>query len=81
MRQLSSLWIEEQLALEVLLFLWTPCPERKPQEVIRPPSFDVLLIQKVEQQILVSLDQPLRVNLSVLQLLVSVSLDSLQQSG
>ena len=40
-----------------------------------------MLVQKVEEQILIPLDQPLRVDLSVFKLLISVSLDSLEESA
>jgi hypothetical protein len=44
-------------------------------------SFSGLFVQQVVQDVLVALDQTLRVLLSVLQLLVPISLDSLEQSS
>jgi len=47
--------------------------------LVRPSGLHVLFVQQVQQQVLVSLDQPLRVDLSVFQLLVSVPLNPLEE--
>ena len=69
-----------ELAFEVLGAGRTPSSQSHPQELIRPSRLHILLIKKVEQQVLVALDQSLRVNLTVLQLFVPISLYALQQS-
>ena len=53
--------------------------ERLLQVVERALRFCSLLIQQIIEDILVALDQSLRVLLSVLQLLVSVALDPFQE--
>ena len=70
-----------ELAFEKLLPGGGSCSKRHPQELVSASGFHILLVEQVEKQVLVSLDEPLRVNLSVLQLLVSVSLDALEQCG
>jgi len=42
--QFSIVGIVEQLALKVFLFLWCPCSKRKPQELVGPSGFHILLI-------------------------------------
>jgi len=79
--QSGLVWIVEKLALEVLLLLRGACTKCKSEELIRTSCFHILLIQKIKQEILISLDQPLRVNLPMFELFVSISLDSLQKSS
>lgn len=54
--------------------------KRHSQELICSPSLHVLFVEQVQQQILVPLDEPLRIDLSMFELLISVPLNSLQQS-
>lgn len=54
--------------------------QRHLQEGVGATSLHVLLVQQVKQQILVALDQSLRINLSMLQLFVSIPLNTFQQS-
>lgn len=69
-----------ELALEVLGPGRTPGSQSHPQELIRSARLHILFVEQVEQQVLVALDQSLRVDLAVLQLFVPVSLYALQQS-
>ena len=76
----SVVRVVEELALEVLLLIWRAGPEREAQELVRSPCLHVLLVEQVKKQILVSLNQSLRVYLTMLELFISISLDSLQES-
>jgi len=67
-------------ALEELLASWGSGAERDFQELVSSSSFHILLVQKVKEQILIPLNQPLRVDLSMFELLISVSLDSFEES-
>ena len=49
------------------------------KELIRTTLLHGLLLQNILQQVLVPLDEPLRIDLPVLYLLLTVSLDALQQ--
>ena len=77
----SIVGIVEELALEVLLLVWRASSKGEAQELVCPPCLHVLLVEQVEEQVLITLDESLRVYLPMLELLVSVSLDSLQESG
>ena len=69
-----------ELGLKQLLTGRRASSESNLKELIRAPCLHVLFIEQVKQQVLVALNQALRVDLSMLQLLVSVTLDSLKQS-
>ncbi len=56
------------------------CPKCYSQELICSSSLHVLFVKQIQQQIFITLDQPLRINLPMLKLLISVSLNSLKQS-
>ena len=81
-------WESESSFLSVLVILsfevfgsgWGTSTKRNLQELICPTSLHILFVQQVEQQVLVSLNQSLGVDLTVLQLLVPITLDTLQQS-
>lgn len=77
----SIIWIVEQFAFEVLFLLRRPGTQCKSQEVICPPCFNILLVQQIQQKILVPLNKSLRVDLTMFQLFVTVSLDSLQKGS
>ena len=77
----SLVWIVEKLAFEVLLLLRGACTKGKSEELVCTSCFHVLLIQKIKQKIFIPLDQSLGVNLSMLKLLVSISLDSFKESS
>ena len=47
--------------------------------MVCPPGLHVLFIQKIEEEILVALDESLGIDLSVLELLISVSLNTLEE--
>ena len=55
-----------ELALKELLASGGSSAKRHTKELIRPASLHVLLVEKVEQQVLVALNQALRVNLPML---------------
>ena len=68
-----------ELALEKLLSGWRSCAKSHSQELVRSSSLHVLFVEQVEKKVLVALDEALRINLPVLQLFVSISLDPLKQ--
>lgn len=80
-REIESrlLLVVVEFALEVLGASWRSRAQRHSQKLICSPSFHVLLIKQIKQKILISLDQPLRIDLSMLQLFIPVPLNSLQQ--
>lgn len=77
-RQLGLVRVVEELALEVFGLVRRSSAESEPQEHVRPASLHVLLVEQVQQQVFVPLNQSLRVNLPMLQLLVAVSLNPFQ---
>lgn len=79
-KQFGFLLVVVKLRLVVLRPRWGSGAQRHAQELICSPGLHVLFVKQVEQQVLVPLNQPLRIDLSVLQLLVPVPLDPLEQS-
>ena len=65
--------------LDVLGSLFLPLAESKFQEVVRSPLLSRLLLEDVLQEVLISLDESLRIDLTMLDLLFSVSLDALEE--
>jgi len=65
--------------LDVFGSLLLPLAESKLQEVVRSPLLGRLLLEYVLQEVLIPLDQPLRVDLTMLNLLLPVPLDALKE--
>jgi hypothetical protein len=68
-----------ELAFEIRGFCGRPRSKRHLEEAISASGLHVLFVEKIEEQILVSLDESLGVDLSVLELLVAISLDTLEE--
>ena len=67
------------LFLDLLGRLLFPLSKSKLQEVVRSSLLGCLFLKDVLEEILVTLDQSLRVDLSMLDLLFSISLDTLKE--
>ena len=68
-----------QVSLDVLGGLLLSLAECELQEVVRSPLLGCLLLEDVLQEVLIPLDQSLRIDLTMLDLLFSISLDALQE--
>lgn len=67
------------LSLDVLGGLLLPLAEGKLQEVVRPPLLGRLLLEDVLEEVLIPLDEPLGVDLAMLDLFFSVPLNALEE--
>ena len=67
------------VSLDVLSSLFLAFAESKLQEVVRSPLLRRLLLENVLQEVLIPLNESLRIDLTMLDLLFSVSLDALEE--
>jgi hypothetical protein len=70
-----------ELALKEFLAGWRPSAKGDSEELVGASSLHVLFVQQIKQQVFVALDQPLRVDLTMLKLFISISLDAFEQGG